>query len=168
MPNRKRELFDALMAEVRMSQVATDRFDQAVADTLGVNRTDMRCIDVLEQEGPATAGRLAAATGLTTGAITTVIDRLESAGFARRVRDESDRRRVLVELSPDVLERGRSYYTEHAKLSERIFRRSSEKELQTLLDFVRAGRELNERQAAKLEAQQRARRGRIGASAFRR
>ena len=136
-----------------MSQVATDRMDQAVADALGLNRTDMRCTDVLEQEGAVTAGRLAKATGLTTGAITSVIDRLERAGYARRVRDETDRRRVLVELTPEVLERSRAFYAEHQKLSERIYRRSSEEELRLLLQFVRTGRELNEREAARLEAQ---------------
>ena len=136
-----------------MSQVATDRFDQAVAEALGLNRTDMRCTDVLEQEGPVTAGRLARATGLTSGAITTAIDRLEAAGYARRVRDESDRRRVLVELTPEALERGRSFYVEHAKLGERLYRRYSEQQLDLLLEYVRAGRELNESAAARLEAQ---------------
>jgi DNA-binding MarR family transcriptional regulator len=153
MSSSKREVFDELMREVRMSQVATDRFDQAVADALGLNRTDMRCADVLEREGAVTAGRLAKATGLTTGAITSVIDRLERAGYARRVRDETDRRRVLVEMTPEVLERSRGFYAEHQKLSERLYRRSSEHELRLLLQFVRAGRELNEREAARLEAQ---------------
>src|ERR671933_1184232 len=109
MSSRKRELFDELITEVRLSQNATDRFDQAVADALGINRTDMRCTDVLEREGPVTAGRLAEATGLTTGAITTVIDRLERGGFARRLRDPDDRRRVLVDLTPETRKRGRSF-----------------------------------------------------------
>jgi DNA-binding MarR family transcriptional regulator len=138
-----------------MAQVATDRFDQAVAEALGLNRTDMRCTDVLDQEGPVTAGRLAQATGLTSGAITTAIDRLEKAGFARRVRDQSDRRRVLVELTPEALERGRSFYLEHARLGERLYHRYSEQQLELLLEYMRAGRELNERAAARLETQRR-------------
>jgi DNA-binding MarR family transcriptional regulator len=157
MSNKKRELFEELINEVRMSQVATDRYDQAVADALGANRTDMRCIDVLEREGPITAGALAAAAGLTSGATTTVIDRLERAGFARRVRDAADRRRVLVELTPAARDIGSSFYTEHAKLGERLYRRYSEQQLELLLDFVRAGRELNEREATLLEASNRAR-----------
>lgn len=104
MASRKRQLFYELIAELRRSQAATDRYDQAVADTLGINRTDMRCLDVIESEGPVAAGRLAEATGLTTGAITTVLDRLEKRGFARRVPDPRDRRRVLVELDPRVRE----------------------------------------------------------------
>src|SRR3954469_22481009 len=102
MSSRKRELFTELIDEVRTSQLATDRYDQAVADALGLNRTDMRCADVLDREGPVTAGRLAEATGLTSGAITTAIDRLERAGIARRRPDPGDRRRVLVEIEPDT------------------------------------------------------------------
>jgi DNA-binding MarR family transcriptional regulator len=81
----ERKIFDELLDEVRRSQNATDRFDQAVADALGLNRTDMRCLDVLHREGAVTAGRLAEMTGLTTGAMTVALDRLERSGYARRV-----------------------------------------------------------------------------------
>jgi hypothetical protein len=60
----KRQLYDELIQEVRRSQGATQRFDDAVAAALDINTTDMRCIDVLSREGPTTAGRLAEATGL--------------------------------------------------------------------------------------------------------
>jgi DNA-binding MarR family transcriptional regulator len=151
MSSGKRELFYELIAEVRRSQAATDRFDQAVADALGLNRTDMRCLDVIHAEGPVTAGRLAAATGLSTGAITTVIDRLERAGYARRVRDEADRRRVLVEVAPEVREGSAEFYRPHMEHSERLYRRYTEDQLRLLLEFTREGRELNEREAARLE-----------------
>jgi DNA-binding MarR family transcriptional regulator len=153
---RKRQIFEELVYEVRRSQTATDRYDEAVADAIGVNRTDMRCLDVIQREGPVPAGRLAEETGLTTGAITTVLDRLERAGYARRVRDPTDRRRVLVEVRPEALQGG--FYTEHAALGERAFKRYTEAELELLLGFVREGRELNEREAAKLEARTRAER----------
>jgi DNA-binding MarR family transcriptional regulator len=155
--SRKRQLFDALIYEVRRSQNATDRFDQAVADAIGINRTDLRCLDVIQREGPVPAGRLADETGLTTGAITTVLDRLERAGYARRVRDPSDRRRVLVEVTPEAFEGSLDYYAAHVALSERIYRRYTEEQIDLLLEFVREGRELNEREAAKLE--ERTRRG---------
>ena len=99
--------------------MATDRFDHAVADALGVNRTDMRCMDMLEREGPLPAGRLAEAAGLTSGAMTTALDRLERAGFVRRVRDREDRRRVLVELTPEAGRVTTEFYSEHAAMSER-------------------------------------------------
>ena len=157
MSSQKRRLFDELIAEVRASQGATDRFDQAVADALGLNRTDMRCLDVLDREGPVTAGRLASATGLTTGAITTAIDRLEQAGFARRRLDPTDRRRVLVEVDPKKQELAHGFYRDHAELSERLYRRYTGPQLKLLLEFIRQGREFNERQAAALEARNRGR-----------
>jgi DNA-binding MarR family transcriptional regulator len=155
--SKKREIFSQLIDEVRRSQNATDRFDQAVADSIGVNRTDMRCMDVIEREGPVTAGRLAEATGLTTGAITTVLDRLERAGIARRVRDPSDRRRVLVEATAAAREGAEEYYGPHIELSERLYRRYTVEQLELLLGFVREGREFNEREAARLEARLRRR-----------
>jgi DNA-binding MarR family transcriptional regulator len=157
--SRKRKIFDELVYEVRRSQNATDRFDQAVADTIGINRTDMRCLDVISRDGPVPAGRLADETGLTTGAITTVLDRLERGGFARRVRDPNDRRRVLVELTPEAFEGSVNYYAAHMALSERLYRRYTEEQLEMFLEWVREGRELNEREAAKLEARTREERG---------
>src|SRR5687767_5913274 len=77
---------------------ATVLFHTAVADRLGLNVTDVKCYSLIRQSGPVTAGDLAELTGLTTGAITGVIDRLERAGLVQRARDASDRRRVMVEL----------------------------------------------------------------------
>ena len=162
MSREKRNLFEELTDEIRMSQNATDRFDQAVADAMGVNRTDMRITDVLDREGAVTAGRLAEATGLTSGAITTAIDRLEAAGMARRRPDPADRRHVLVELTSEAKARGYSLYGGHAKFGERLFRRYNEEQLRLLLAFVREGREFNEQEAAKLEEQNRARAPRRG------
>jgi DNA-binding MarR family transcriptional regulator len=71
-------------------------FHQAVAERMGLNATDFKCLDVLAQRGPLTAGRLAEILGLTGGAITGVIDRLEAAGFVQRERDPGDRRRVII------------------------------------------------------------------------
>jgi len=156
----KREVYEELIDEVRRSQTATDRFDQAVADALELNRTDMRCLDVLEREGSVTAGRLAQATGLTTGAMTTALDRLERAGYARRVRDGSDRRRVLVELTAQAQRIAERFYSEHAAAAERMYRLYNQEQLELLLAFVRDGREFNERHAALLEQDNRARAGR--------
>jgi DNA-binding MarR family transcriptional regulator len=147
---QKRDLYDELVDEVRRSQEATARFDQAVAETLGLNRTDMRCVDVLHREGPLTAGRLAEQTGLSTGAMTTAIDRLERSGYARRVRDAADRRRVLVELAPRAQDIS-AFYAEHAAYAERLYHRHTAKQLELLLRFVRESREFNELQAARLE-----------------
>src|SRR5688572_11982445 len=77
---------------------ATVLFHAAVADRLGLSVTDVKCYSLIRQAGTLTAGELADQTGLTTGAITGVIDRLEKAGLARRARDAGDRRRVIIEL----------------------------------------------------------------------
>jgi DNA-binding MarR family transcriptional regulator len=160
MSRHKRELFERLIDEVRRSQSATDRFDQAVADALGLNRTDMRCIDVLEREGQLTAGQLAEATGLTTGAMTTALDRLERLGYVHRIRDTQDRRRVLVEITSKITQGARRFYAEHVAQSERLYHRYTADELELLLAFVREGREFNERRAAEVEAENRAGRAR--------
>ena len=120
MSSRKRKLFWELMLEIRASQNATDRYDQAVADTIGLNRTDMRCVDILDRQGRLTAGQLAEQTGLTSGAVTTVIDRLEASGYARRTRDTTDRRRIYVELTDEARGKAGTFYAEHAALAAHV------------------------------------------------
>jgi DNA-binding MarR family transcriptional regulator len=90
------ELATALSALVS----ASDAFDEALGKVLGLNPTDVRCVDLLDKHGTITAGALADLAGLSTGAVTFLLDRLERAGFVSRVRDLDDRRRVLVELVP--------------------------------------------------------------------
>jgi DNA-binding MarR family transcriptional regulator len=74
---------------------------QAAADQIGINATDLNCLNILSFSGHMTAGELARATGLTTASITGVADRLEEAGFVRRERDARDRRRVVIRLVPE-------------------------------------------------------------------
>jgi DNA-binding MarR family transcriptional regulator len=85
-------------------------FAKTVADGAGISSADMDCIDFVNVEGRMTAGRLAELTGLTTGAITGVVDRLEKAGFVRRERDETDRRKVfIVPVAERMMEMGRPF-----------------------------------------------------------
>ena len=81
--------------------VEINAIGQAAAPLIGINQTDLICLNVLFRRGPLSAGALASAVGLTTGAITTVVDRLERAGYVRRTGDPGDRRRVLVEASQE-------------------------------------------------------------------
>ncbi len=92
-------MVDRLIAAARASQNAADMFDESLGKLFGANRTDGRCADIIQRHGRMSAGELAEHAGLTTGAVTTVLDRLEKAGVARRVRDEKDRRKVYVELT---------------------------------------------------------------------
>jgi DNA-binding MarR family transcriptional regulator len=134
--SHRRELIEAIGLEVRRSQNRTDEYDEAVARAVGINRTDMRCLDILGQEGGATAGRLAELMGLTTGAITTVLDRLEAAGFARRERDENDRRRVGVVLTEKAHAELMPFYIPLQEMSEKLFARYTEEQLELLLGFL--------------------------------
>jgi DNA-binding MarR family transcriptional regulator len=106
----KRELIQEFIAAIRASQTATDAFDHAVADYLGLDRTAYRCLDILDQEGPMTAGRLAERARLSPGAMTALLDRLEQKGLAGRTRDTKDRRRVLVEVTPELREKASELY----------------------------------------------------------
>src|ERR1700744_359744 len=83
----------SLMNSMRETSALGVLFSQAVASRLGIASSDLECLDIVVLRGPVTAGELATATGLTTGAITGVIDRLEQAGFVRRTRDAADRRK---------------------------------------------------------------------------
>ncbi|WP_248962119.1 MarR family winged helix-turn-helix transcriptional regulator [Sphaerisporangium perillae] len=95
----KEKKIRVLTRAVQELQDATDLIDELAARRLGVNRTDLRCLSRLSARGALTASELAAVAGLTGGATTTVIDRLERAGLAQRVRDRADRRRILVHLT---------------------------------------------------------------------
>ena len=100
----------ALNREVRGWQADQELFDSLVMELAGVNRTDWRCLDILGTRGPMTAGQLAEAVRLTTGAVTGVLDRLEGAGLVRRIRDTKDRRRVIVEVTDEVSRVGAPVY----------------------------------------------------------
>ena len=146
-PERQR-LYAELGGEVRASQRATDIVDDLICELLGINRTDARCLDTLEQEGSMSAGDLAQASRLSTGAITAVIDRLERAGYARRVPDPSDRRRVLVETTQKALETANELMVEPMRrLYTPLAERYSDDQLRLFIEFTREGRELQERHA---------------------
>jgi DNA-binding MarR family transcriptional regulator len=81
----------------REMSTETIMFHQSVADVLGLHITDHKCLDLIYRFGAMPAGRLAELTGLTTGAVTGIIDRLEEAGYVRRTNDPEDRRRTIVE-----------------------------------------------------------------------
>jgi DNA-binding MarR family transcriptional regulator len=145
------EVLHELFWEIRAQQTAVDAVDEAAAAYFGVNRTDFRCIDILDRDGPMTAGALAAASRLSPGAVTALIDRLERAGYARRTRDEIDRRRVLVEITDELRQLGRQVYGDEADYVP-FFDRYTYEELVLLRDFTRGGRIFNEQQQAKIEA----------------
>jgi DNA-binding MarR family transcriptional regulator len=93
----REEIIHAINDKFTEMSTETILFHQAVADAVGLYITDHQCMHFIHRYGAMPAGRLAELTGLTTGAVTGIIDRLEKAGFVRRANDPKDRRRTIVE-----------------------------------------------------------------------
>jgi len=110
-------------------------YSQAVAQRLGVAPVDLECLDLVMLRGPVTAGALADATGLTTGAITGVIDRLERAGLACRERDAADRRKVMMRALPAATARGMRLYEPMGRAAMSGLADYDEAELARFLEF---------------------------------
>lgn len=133
----------ALMQElehaVRKSSALGVIFGQTVANAVGISSSDLECLDFLNIEGRVTAGRLAELTGLTTGAITGLVDRMEKAGLVRRERDEEDRRKVYIAIVPEALGKIASYYAPLQKAVTKNWEGYSDAELKLLLRFMTQG-----------------------------
>lgn len=128
-------------------------FHQAVASLVGVSATDLKCLDYVDRVGDVTAGDLARLTGLTTGAITAAIDRLEKVGLARRERSEVDRRKVFIRLcqSP-AMARIAPFYEALGRESAQMIARYSMRELETIKDFCERCIEIMRRQTEAVQA----------------
>ena len=147
----KQRLVEELIREFRVSGNQDDAFDSLAAQRLGVSDTDLRCLNIIENSGELSAGDLAAQSGLTGGAITGVIDRLERAGFARRVFDPADRRRVRVEVTSAFYRRAERIWGPmaadwHATLSKRF----TMEELERITDFLRTTNQVGRRHLDRL------------------
>jgi DNA-binding MarR family transcriptional regulator len=131
----RRELTAALNVAMREMSGHGVLVSQTAAQRLGIASSDLECLDFVVIRGGATAGELADATGLTTGAITGVIDRLEKAGFARREADAHDRRKVVVRATPAVA-RIASLFAPMARAQDEVLSHYSDAQLAFLLDFA--------------------------------
>jgi len=147
---RRAELIASLKHAGRQSSTATIMFHQVVADRIGLNPTDHKCADLLFMKGPMSAGELSQLTGLTTGAITGVIDRLEEAGFAQREADPNDRRRVVVRVLPKCHREVGRLFESLAAAMEELCSRYSDRELSAILDFMTRSREVVHEETLKL------------------
>jgi DNA-binding MarR family transcriptional regulator len=125
-------------------QRSTQAFDDAVGRALGLNPTDLRGLDWLA-DGAKTAGELSAGTGLSSAATTTLIDRLEDRNFARRVADPTDRRRVLVEMTPDGARRVGRYYGPLVAEGARLLDGIPTAEIERLRQWLDDARDLTDR-----------------------
>jgi DNA-binding MarR family transcriptional regulator len=147
----KSDLVGELIREFRASTNQDLAFENLAADRLGINHTDLHCLNIIENGGGLTAGRLAGQAGLTAGAVTGVIDRLEGAGLACRVSDPSDRRRVNVEVTPAFYRRAEAIWGPMAVEWHTVLaRRFTAEELRRIADFLRAINEIGGRQLDRL------------------
>jgi DNA-binding MarR family transcriptional regulator len=128
-----------LAALIRQYQRDIDAFDQAVAERVGLSRTDLRCLDlVLELTSagtPATPRRLAEAAGLTPSTITSVLDRLERAGYVRRIREQANRRQVLLQLTARFAEVAEEIFGPVAAEGTAQLAQLADAEVDTLIAF---------------------------------
>src|ERR1700750_1500140 len=136
-PKARAALMQELEHAVRKSSALGVIFGQTVASRVGISSSDLECLDFLNLEGRVTAGRLAEVTGLTTGAITGVIDRLEKAGLVRRERDATDRRKVFIVVVPENAAKVGRLYTPLQEAMHKLWSTYSDAELQFLLRFAR-------------------------------
>jgi DNA-binding MarR family transcriptional regulator len=140
----RRQLIGELGASLQRYQRSVQSYDDAVGRALALGPADLRCLDWLA-DGPKTAGVLATATGLRPAATTALIDRLEAKGLVERVRDETDRRRVLVRMTDEGM---RSTYAMYAPLVEEgqgLFAHHTVAELTAMRELLDAMRELTDR-----------------------
>ncbi len=149
-PTERRTLIEEMGRAVRAQQNAIDAFDEAAAATLGLSRSDLRALDVLQQRGRLTAGELAQAARVSRGAMTGLVDRLESAGFVRRVHDTQDRRRIFIELSDDGIERALKVYGPVAARGWTAAEGLTDDQLRLLRDVALQSRDFYEAQTARL------------------
>lgn len=143
MPNRispssreRVELLQRLENGVRRMLAGAILFNQKVADGLGLNATDLQCLNLLELQGSLTPGELARCCGLTTGGVTVVLDRLEKAGYIRREANPRDRRSLLIRPVAARLRKLQSIYRSKSQSLANALSTYSDRELKLILDFI--------------------------------
>jgi DNA-binding MarR family transcriptional regulator len=149
---KRAELLRELARELRQLNAFGASFFRAAAARIGMTVTDLQVIDILDSAGPATAGQLAELTGLTTGAITGMLNRLEEAGLVHRERDPEDGRRVIVRLAPgtDTLREINALFDAVARAWDEITSRYDDEQIAFLLEFLQRGSALSSKELARL------------------
>lgn len=150
--SNRRELLNKLWNLGRKMSTQTVFLHQAIAQSVGLNATDTKCMDLILQGpgGSVTAGWLSEMTGLTTGAITHILDRLEKRQFIERVRDTRDRRKVFVRVRPANLEPLIPKYENVGKAYMSLAEQYNDKDLQLICGYLEKTSEISERELAKM------------------
>jgi DNA-binding MarR family transcriptional regulator len=149
---RQAELLAKLQRAAQTSTTDGILFHQAVADQVGLHVTDLRCLNVLAQAGPLTAGELGQQLGLgTTGAVTRMVDRLERAGYVHRQIDPRDRRRVIIQPLPERLATIAPHYQGMAAAWTDLLAAYSDQQLALFLELFDRMHQMSQQQLAGLE-----------------
>jgi DNA-binding MarR family transcriptional regulator len=150
--NKREETIQAIIEKRREMSTETIMFHQNVADLLGLHITDHKCLDLIRQYGAMPAGRLAELTGLTTGAVTGIIDRLEKVGYVRRTNDPKDRRRTIIELVRNKKweRKIEAIFIPFHERMRKLLSSYSDSELAFLLDVLTKSIELTREESKKL------------------
>ena len=150
----RRELLNKLWELGRKMSTQTVFLHQAIAQSVGLNATDTKCIDLILRGpgGSVTAGWLSDMTGLTTGAITHILDRLEKRQFIERMRDTRDRRKVFIRVLPESLEPLIPKYEAMGKAYMSLVEQYGDEELQLICDYLEKTSEVSERELANMIA----------------
>jgi DNA-binding MarR family transcriptional regulator len=135
---KRKQILPALNRAVRLFIAGSGLFSQRVAEKLGLHPTDMQFLNLLDLLGPVTPGMLAQCSGLSTGGVTVVLDRLEKAGYVRREANPHDRRSILVALVAARHRRIMSNYDEVQSQFESMTGSFTDQELETVLKFFSA------------------------------
>lgn len=151
------ELLHALTDQSRRLSTRTVLFHQMIADHLGLHTTDHKCLDIVNEHGQVTAGQLAEMTGLTTGAITAAIDRLEKARLAKREFDPNDRRKVIIKVLPDHIPEIRKLFASSLKQPlQKVLSRYTNEQLTIILNYITDLIEMHEESSRHLRRTRRA------------
>ncbi|WP_204039476.1 MarR family winged helix-turn-helix transcriptional regulator [Acrocarpospora phusangensis] len=131
---------------------AIDLIGNAAATRLGINQTDLICLNLLVRYGPMSPGQIAATLGVTTAAISAMASRLESGGYAHREIDPADRRRVLLHASPTGASQAFNLFDHFYAATAALQESSTESELRALLTLLTRFREVIQEQAAAIRS----------------
>lgn len=137
MSNRKRALRDSLIRETRHFIAEAILFNQQLADRLGINAIDYQILNLIDLFGPATPGDLAQLTGLSSGGMTVVLDRLEKAHYLERERNPRDRRSVIVRFASAPKRKIAVFYQPILARMDQVFAAYDEEQLGVIIDFFR-------------------------------
>jgi DNA-binding MarR family transcriptional regulator len=151
---RRRELAEEIVTSLlRRNSTATVLLHHAIAERLGLGPTDHKCLDLLHERGPMTGRDLAAVTGLTSGAISGVVARLESAGYVDRRPDPNDRRKQILSPRPNNLARFHEVFRSLRRAADSLVEGFDDAELAVIAEFLRRATGFASHQSALLRTQ---------------